>query len=538
MQKIDWKALGAALGSRAGAQLRAVARHGASLPALLRRKESGVPIALALLALLLAGAWLVRHLARETVSGEPVFVMHVAQGSETVDFFFDQVVMEPALLGRTLSEAPAAVSPEIGGKWYWTEPSVLRFAAAQKFPPATRYEFRLFPDRFLPPGKALHGRARLTVTSDRFRVVALTADEEALADRANQVALQGEIRFSHQVSPQDLAQHMRLLDPLRGARDPVALTFLTAASDRVIAFRTEPLTKVADARDVWFEVSRDLQPAAGNVPLASRWRHAVIVGSSVKLVLREVEAVSDSEESRVHLRFSSPVGPALARAFLEVQPAMDYRLSAAGNTLTLAGGFQPGTEFELVVAEGLTALDGALLRESQTQRVRLADLPPFIDFREDGEFLAASGNRTVVVESRNLAKAQLRIDRIYRNNIFDLLRFNLSRSWSRISLEALGDRIVDEELDLGGAANEMVSTAIDLDRYIQEEEPGMYRVTLAHGARAPDPSRWLMLTDLGVVAKRSGDEFLVWVSSFSDLRPVRSARVRLLSHERQVLASG
>lgn len=540
MQQSDWKTLFATLGSRAGAKLRAIARLrlGAALPVLLRRKAYGVPIALALLALLLGGAWLMRHSPLAPVAGEPVFVIHAALGSESVDFFFDQVVMEPALLGQALAEAPAAMSPEMPGKWYWTEPSVLRFAAARKFPAATRYEFRLFPERFLPPGKSLQGPARLVVTSDRFRVVALEAREEALADRANQFALEGEIRFSHEVSPRDLAQHMRLVDPQQDARDPVGLTFLTAAAGRVIAFRTEALTKLAKARNVWFEVARDLQPTGGNVPLASRWRHAVPVGSSVNLVLREVDAVADSEESRIHLRFSSPVDPDLARTFLEVQPAVDYRLSAIGNTLTLAGGFRPGAEFGLVVAEGLTALDGALFRGSETHRVRLADLPPYIDFREAGEFLAASGNRTVVIESRNLAKAQLRIDRIYRNNLFDLLRFNLSRSWSRISLEALGDRIVDESLDLGGTSNEMVSTAIDLDRYIQDEEPGMYRVTLEHGARAPDPSRWLMITDLGVVAKRSGDEFLVWVSSFSDLRPVRSARVRLLSHERQVLASG
>lgn len=473
--------------------------------------------------------------------GDPVQVSDIRldrQDLRTVDIFFDRVLMpEPERIGRDLPVAPATVSPETAGRWYWTEPSVLRFEPTEALALATRYDFRLVPDRFLPPGTYLQGAVRLSASTDRFRVVALDLDEETLAGPVGQIALRGEIRFNYPVSPVNLDEHMRLVDPVKGERSPVGLTFLSGGPGRVIAFRTEPLIKAMNARGVRFEVAPELQPVVGNVTLMRRWYHTTSIGSIDNLVLREVDPVSGGEESRIHLRFSSPVDPNTAREYIEVQPAEDYRLTSTGNTLTLAGGFKPGTESRLVVSEGLVALDGAPLRESQTLRVRFDDLPPYIDFKEDGEFLAASGDRTVVIESRNIPKAQLRIDRVHRNNLHAMfVTGSFGSAWRNV--EWYGDRIVDEELDLGGPANETVSTAIDLDRFIQGKGPGVYRVTLAQSTRAGDPSRWLMITDLGVVAKRSGDEFMVWVSSFSDLRPVRSARVRLLSHERQVLASG
>ncbi len=473
--------------------------------------------------------------------GDPVQVLDVKldrQDRRSVDIFFDRLVVpELERIGQDLSLVPATVSPETDGRWYWTEPSVLRFEPTEALAVATRYDIRLLPDRFLVPGTYLQGTERLSVSTDRFRVVDLELEEEALAGKFGHVALRGEIRFNYPVSAAELDQHMRLVDPLKGEREPVGLTFLTAVSARVIGFRTEPLVKAKSARGVRLEVAPDLQPAVGNVSLTRPWYHTVSIGSIDNLVLRDVDPVSGAEESRIHLRFSSPVDPNTAREYIELEPTEDYRLSSTGNTLTLAGGFKPGTQLRLVVSEGLTALDGASLRESHANQVRFGDLPSYIDFKEDGEFIAASGDRTVVIESRNIPAARLHIDRVYRNNLHAMfVTGSFGSAWRNV--EWYGDRIVDEELNLGGAANEMIRTAIDLDRFIQGEDPGVYRISLKHDARVDDPSRWLMVTDLGVVAKRSGDEFLVWVSSFTNLRPIRSARVRLLSHERQVLASG
>ena len=50
--------------------------------------------------------------------------------------------------------------------------------------------------------------------------------------------------------------------------------------------------------------------------------------------------------------------------------------------------------------------------------------------------------------------------------------------------------------------------------------------------------RWLLLTDLGVVAKQGRDEMLVWVSSLHDLGAVAGAKVTLLSDQNQKLGEG
>src|SRR5207248_6704602 len=88
--------------------------------------------------------------------------------------------------------------------------------------------------------------------------------------------------------------------------------------------------------------------------------------------------------------------------------------------------------------------------------------------------------------------------------------------------------------------NKKVVTTVSLEPLIKEHEPGLYRVMLysKEGQHYNFPTRWILITDLGVVAKRGTDDLVVWVSSFANLNAVGDANVTLLSDQNQVLASG
>src|SRR5262249_32799469 len=86
--------------------------------------------------------------------------------------------------------------------------------------------------------------------------------------------------------------------------------------------------------------------------------------------------------------------------------------------------------------------------------------------------------------------------------------------------------------------NQTVITPLSLDNYLHEERPGLYRVSVTRSDSSRGTTRWLLLTDLGIVAKQGKDEFLVWVSSFTNLAPIDGAEVRLISDQNQVIATG
>ena len=50
--------------------------------------------------------------------------------------------------------------------------------------------------------------------------------------------------------------------------------------------------------------------------------------------------------------------------------------------------------------------------------------------------------------------------------------------------------------------------------------------------------RWILITDVGIVAKQGQSDFLVWTASFRNLQPISGARVELFSDQNQRIASG
>jgi uncharacterized protein YfaS (alpha-2-macroglobulin family) len=102
----------------------------------------------------------------------------------------------------------------------------------------------------------------------------------------------------------------------------------------------------------------------------------------------------------------------------------------------------------------------------------------------------------------------------------------------------MGDRIWKKKLALRSTHNKKVVTTVSLEPAIRRHEPGLYRVSIAGKGIANDPTRWILITDLGVVAKRGNDDLLVWVSSFANLAGVDDANITLISDQNQVLAAG
>ena len=134
--------------------------------------------------------------------------------------------------------------------------------------------------------------------------------------------------------------------------------------------------------------------------------------------MRSVSFTPGLEESEIRLLMSSPVDAEVAKKYVRVEPQADFRIGAQRNRLTLRGAFEPGGSYTVSVMTGLPAADGAVLPESWQQMVTLEDLKPSLDFQSQGTFLAASGSRNIAVESLNVDRFRLAIDRAYSNNLF------------------------------------------------------------------------------------------------------------------------
>ena len=472
--------------------------------------------------------------------GETVSVFDVLvdrDGRQYVDILFDRPLGE-GLQGQVLAEAPATIDPAIAGTWRWQDTNALRFSPSGGFPIASKYKIELIPERILRPGQIFSGDTELEVVTDKFLVSGVDAEEE-VAGKAR-IAFHGFFKFNYPVDPEILVKHVKLIDPVAG---DVPIHLLTSWTSQEIEYRTDPVQKQVEERTAKIVIAKELTPVSGSIPLGDDYEKEVPIGSSIKLVVRGVEASPGDKESTITIRFSSPVEAAVAAKYISFNPVVAFQPAADGTSVTLSGPFAPGATYGMKIGKGLPATDDSSLQEEYEQDVELPDLEATADFESEGIFLSATGNHTVAIQTVNLNGFQLDIDRVYKNNLFFL--FNYGGFWgeefayegSEIN-HALGDRLKSETISVKGPKNKTVTTPITLDRHVPQGERGLFRMVVTKPDDYEGRQRWLLVTDLGAVAKKAAGELMVWVSSYNNLAPVAGAKVTLISDQNQTMGSG
>ncbi len=473
-------------------------------------------------------------------SGRPVEVLEVSldrEGRRQVDIVFGSTVGK-GRVGEVLGREPAKINPSVGGSWRWHTPAVLRYEATSPFAPATEYLIALEPAQFLQEDQYLSGDQVFRVITDRFRIEHVEVREKPLP--AGEVMLEGEILFNYPVDRQELTCHLKLTD---AGGKAVGFRLEAPSVSEAIRLRTEPLQKRVEERSLQLEISPRLTPSGGNVQLGTAFSRAILIGSNTRLAVREVKAQALPDSSRLEILFSSPVEVEELRRHLSLEPPAEIQMNASDNQVWLSGDLRPGNTYQVLIAKGLKGTDTSTLSDDFKRTVRIPDLAPTLRFKHQGLFLSAAGTRNVAVEAVNTRIAEIVVDRVHLNNIFTLVQhvgyqYRQTSYWGGYLPHGLGDRLLTEKLLLAVTPNQTLETTLDIGSMIDPTTPGLYRVALRRAGQYKGDQRWILITDVGIVAKQGQSDFLVWAASFRNLQPIPHARVDLFSDQNQKIASG
>jgi uncharacterized protein YfaS (alpha-2-macroglobulin family) len=511
-------------------------------------KDSIIAVLVVLLLVVGANAWLGRQGAGQAAAaaagdGDPVTVFDLVLDRENrayLDVFFDRSVGH-GMAGQVLAQPPAVFFPALSGVWKWRDTNTLRFEPSGGFPMAREYRLTLLPERVLGEGQVLAGEREFTVRTDQFLVETVEVFEEPAAGGEGRVTLRGSIGFNYEVEPGALAPRIRLEDPEAGT---VEVLLETSWPDRVISFHSGEVVKSPKARGLKLVIAGDLTPADGDVALGQDFTREIFLGSRDELTVRSVASEPGLERSTIKIVFSSPMDAAAAKKYISLDGVESFAVTADRNILLLSGAFSPGNQYALSIDGGLPARDGAILLEPYSTAVLLNDLEPTATFQEQGMFLPAGGPGNVALETVNVERLELTVDRIYRNNLFFFFQregrgyFRGYNNYVDDVWRAAGDRIVETSIPVRRQRNAKVVTLLPVEDLVAGDQPGLYRVFVGQPDNWQAEHRWLLVTGIGAVAKQGRDEFLVWAVNNRTLRPVSGARVTLLSDQNQTIGSG
>ena len=452
-----------------------------------------------------------------------------------VDFSitFSEAIIDNSRVGTEVPAEALRFTPAVQGTARWGARDRVGFFLDAPLAPSTQYTVQLTPE--LNPSETflLTGQKEFKFATEPFAVQQTRM--EFTSDNARENAIgSGTIAFNYPVTIVDLKAHLSIeLDD--GTEVPYQIETNTATA-RTVKFRTKRIKRGKADREIKIRVEKEFKCTGGKIGLEKPSVTPVILRGRGTLGVTYSDVWESDGTPYISVSFSAPVLSDAIEPYLELTPTVTtYKVTSDYRNIRIHGDFKRRTTYTLKIRKGLTARNDAVLKQDYMTRLKIPDIKPQLRFLGDGFFLARKGQLNLGLATINVERVELDIEKVFANNLIYVSKLERWSRWSR----NLGKPIHTEVLDVPSQLNEEVTMPISLEEYLSDEHVGIFKVVARNERNKWNSAyQWVLITDLGISAKRLGDRMYVWVKSLSTGKSVPGARVKLISDNNQTLFSG
>lgn len=459
-----------------------------------------------------------------------------------LEFNFSSAVVEDKRVDKFYDkEENIILRPKIPGKYKWVSNKKLRLFPYSRLKGATNYLVTIKPEICLAKNKWLIGKKKFKFNTPSLTIMQANSTYVYTTFPSIKRMIEWEIDFNYEVEPEDLKAHTSVYSQARLISKKLTYQ-IQPANIKAKRFKiiTEPIEiKEDEEEEVVIRISKGLKPAEGKLGIEVDFLASHTITG--KLKINEVYSHSEENLFWIKINFSSCVSAKLAQEYIQVNPKVKFDIEEQGNCLNLSGNFKPGEWYEVTILKGLMANDGTSLHQTFTQNVKIEDLEPFVKFEHQGKYLLRKGELNVSIKSTNIKKILVEVKLIFANNLVHLL--NLSPEgfdeYEYYYEEYLSKKIYSEEINLQSERNKVSKTIFNLERFLETKRKGVFNLVVRDSE-----NMWcgdgvvVIITDLGIIAKKSDDHLFVWINSLKKLTPIADVKIKLISKNNQLLAEG
>ena len=445
---------------------------------------------------------------------------------------FSEGIVDKSRVGTEVPAEALRFTPAVQGTARWVAPDRIGFFLDAPLAPAAQYTVKLTSE--INPSEVfqLTGQKEFKFATEPFAVQQTRMEFNTDESREHAIGF-GTITFNYPVTTADLKAHLSIeLDD--GTEIPYQIQTNTVTA-RTITFETKRIKRSDLNQEIKVKIEQGFKCTGGEIGLEKANVTPVILRGRGTLGVTYSDVRESDGTPYISVNFNAPVLSDTLEPYLEVTPAVDYQVTSNYRNIRIHGNFKRRTTYTLKIRRGLTARNDAVLKGDYMTRFRIPDIRPQLRFLGDGFFLARKGHLNLGLTTINVKRVKLNIEKVFANNLIYVSKLDRWSRWSR----NLGKPVHSEALDIPPQLNEEVTTPISLEEYLADEHVGIFKVVAENADRQWDRAhQWVLITDLGISAKRAGDNLYVWVKSIATGAPVPAARVQLISDTNQTLLSG
>ncbi len=472
-----------------------------------------------------------------------------------ITFVFNQDVVEKSDVGKDQDEQYFSFNPEIpeGGVFIWETPSRLMFKPNNPLLPSTKYTIKLNRSAFDFWEGELTKINEYEIQTLRL-AVSVSGSTISSVESKNIIQYKYNLYFNQPVTPEQVKQYTKVTLGNETLSYEVEDLPEGSKAANYISITTEEFKKIDQVQYLNLTINKDIKCLGCTMGLEKDYQRSTRIDEKEYLIIYDIAVFtrSNSDKQYIKLSLSHQVSADEIKPYISIEPKVDYTLAGGNYYLEIDGDFEPNETYTLTISKGYEAIYGAIIKEDIVEEINMGDLQrsvqlqdPLLDFTAPGVYLPIEKTQTVSVNTINVDKVRVEIQKIFANNLVYFLQDNSYESrdyyyyYYYDNTQRIGKTIYSDEMEVESTKNMRVYTDIDISQFISDEKKGIYKMIVRDDEyRYRRSTRWLVATDIGIVSKKSGKDLFVWVNSLKNLDSMANVDVKLMSYTNQVIAEG
>lgn len=462
-------------------------------------------------------------------------------------FRFNKPLVNDSLLDRWDSTEYVSFEPKIPGRFRWEHGDELVFSPARPLAPATTYKANLNKEllRYSAFDKVEKGDKINFSTADLK--LENTNTTWVLPDENNKTAVpQVDLYFNYPVNAAALKD--KLVVTADGK--PVNYSILTVADANKVTLRIAGLAAEDRDYDIAISIDRGIVPEGGSNATKEKTDTKALIPSPFTLTINDVNAEHDGTTGSLSIRTSQQLAAENLASFIKFEPAVKFTTEITDDGFTISSdAFDASKSYAFTLAKGLRGKIGGVLKEDYHNNFAFGKMQPAVSFvNRQAVYLAGQGNKNIEVKLVGVAKVKVVVSKIYENNLLAAQRNGYYPKESSGEGEdyyesesdaVLGDVIYEKEIETKSLPKSGSARLFNFN--IEDKLPGFKGIYHIKIKSTEDywvsDSRFISLSDFGLIAKEGADKLYVFVNSLKTAMPVNGVNVLAYGGNNQLLGT-
>lgn len=466
-----------------------------------------------------------------------------------LSFRFNKVLMPDSLLNRWDSSEYIRFQPKIAGRFRWEHPDELVFSPSRPLPPATSFKAVFDSDEILQHSEygRLDKAGKIVFRTPDLKLETTNTVWMLQDDNSKIVIPQIDLYFNYPVNPAALKEKMHIL--VDGKKTDYNLQTLSV--DNKISARLLNIKAEDRNYEALITLEKGLAPEGGGNGTKEPAEMQTIMPSPYVLNINNVSSEHDGAAGTVLIKTSQQIADVNMASYLSFNPAVKFSVSLTDDGFIISSeNFDASRIYDLTINKGLRGKIGGVLREEYNDNLAFGDLEPSISFiNKKAIYLSAQGSKNIEIKMTNVPKAKLIISKIYENNLISAQRYGYYPKETQSSdKEGMGYYEEEGDATLGDVVYENEVDARSLPKYgnsrllnfnITDRLPdfkGIYHIAIRSMTDYwIKDSRFISLSDIGLIAKEGNDKMVVFANSIKTASPVNGVSIMVYGYNNQLL---